>query len=167
MNNDNASSGSGSAATSAPKREQSPPPDAPAQKLTEAEYLAQQAHNAQLAMSKAWQEIKARLGQGANPVAWAKEYPWITIGAAAVAGFTAAAALVPTKEDQALKKLSAIERALNPPPPRHEAENGDSHKDGRGMVGTILHELLGILRPALVGLMTAGMAQNPMAAEAQ
>ena len=118
-------------------------------------------------MGKAWQEIKARLGHGANPVAWAKEYPWITVGAAAVAGFTAAAALVPTKEDQALKKLSKIERALNPPPPRHDHENGDSHKEGRGMVGTILHELLGILRPAMVSLMTAGMVQNPANPEEQ
>jgi len=60
-----------------------------------------------------FQDIKAKLGQGVDPKAWAREHPWVTIGAAAVAGFAATAALVPSKEEQALKKLAAIERALN------------------------------------------------------
>jgi hypothetical protein len=119
-------------------------------------------------MSKAFAEMKARLGQGADPKLWAKEYPWVTVGAAAVAGFLAAYTLVPSKEEQALKRLARIERALNPPRPRHEEHaNGDEKKEeGKGgMLSTILHEALGVVRPALVSLLTANLA-NPAAAGA-
>lgn len=121
-------------------------------------------------MSKAWQEMKARLGQGTNPAAWAHEYPWITVGAAAVAGFAAAATLVPSKEQQALKRLARIERALHPPAPRadHGNGNGDSKKEEHGgMLSTILHEAIAVLRPALVSLMTAGLAANPAAQQGE
>ena len=155
MNSDNASSGSTSAATSATKP---PDPSTPPEKLTEAEYLAQQAGLAKAAMSHAWGQVKARLGQGVAPQEWAKEYPWITVGAAAVAGFIATAALVPSKEEQALKKLAAIERALNPAPPREEEHsNGNARKEGGGMVGTILHEILNVAKPVLLSMMSAGI----------
>lgn len=92
------------------------------------------------------------------PVEWAKEYPWITVGAAAVAGFVATAALLPSKEEQALKKLAAIERALNPAPPREEEHsNGNSKKGGAGVMGTILHEVLNIAKPMLLSMMSAGI----------
>src|SRR6185312_3350356 len=147
-------SSSGGTSTTKPSP---PPPDAPAAKLTESEFLAQQAEMARLAMTRSLSEIKTRLAQGADPKAWAKEFPWITVGAAAVAGFVAASTLIPSKEDQALKRLAKIERALNPPP-RRESSNGDGEKkDGGGIIGTILHEALAMARPLLVGLLTGGM----------
>ena len=151
-------SGSGKTSGTAP-----PPPSTPPDKLTEKEYLAQQAASARLALSRAWGEAKSHLGQGVNPVAWAREFPWVTVGAAAVAGFTAAATLVPSREQQALRRLARIERALNPPPPKPEQSNGDWKKEPGGVLGTILHEVLAVVRPALVGLITAGMGayQSP------
>jgi len=101
-------------------------------------------------MSKAFAEMKARLGQGADPKLWAKEYPWMTVGAAAVAGFLTAYTLIPSKEEQALKRLARIERALNPPRPRHEdhPSNGNEKKEEAqgGMLSTILHEALGVVQ---------------------
>src|SRR5690348_16195859 len=164
MKSDNASSGSSSRGETSEAKP--PPPSTSPEKLSEADYLAQQAHNAQLAMSKAFAEMKARLGQGVDPKLWAKEYPWMTIGAAAVAGFLAAYTLIPSKEEQALKRLARIERALNPPRSRHEEHsNGNEKKEegGGGMLSTILHEALGVVRPALVSLLTANLA-NPAAA---
>src|SRR5579864_8012996 len=110
MKADNPGSGSSSGGTSATKQSEpsAPSPDTPPAELSESEYLAQQAHNAQLAMSKAWQDIKLRLGQGVDPRAWAHEHPWMALGAAAVAGFVATATIVPSREQQALKKLAAI-----------------------------------------------------------
>jgi hypothetical protein len=110
-------------------------------------------------MAKAWEQMKARLGQGVAPQAWAREFPWITVGAAAVAGFVAASTLIPSKEEQALRKLAAIERALNPTPPKpeHAESNGHGNKEGPGMVSSILHEVLAIARPAIISLMTAGI----------
>lgn len=155
MKSDNASSGSNSGGTSATKP---PAPDTPPEKLSEAEYLAQQAETAKQALAHAWQQAKTRLGQGVAPSEWAKEYPWITVGAAAVAGFVATAALVPSKEQQALKKLAAIERALNPGPVREEDHsNGDGHKESHGILGTILHEALNIAKPVLLSMMSAGI----------
>src|SRR5690348_10766726 len=118
MKSDKASSGSGSeAGASGPKP---PPPTAPAKTLSEAQYLQQQAHNAQLALSRAWQRAKADLGQTINPKLWARNHPWIAMGAGAIGGFVAAATLIPSKEQQALRKLAAIERALNSPRPREQ-----------------------------------------------
>ena len=119
MKSESGKSGSSSGGTSETKP---PAPDTPPEKLSEQEYLAQQAESAKLALTGAWQEMKTRLAQGVAPQVWAKEYPWITVGAAAVAGFVAATALVPSKEEQALKKLAAphlpssltrLERAVN------------------------------------------------------
>ena len=168
MKTDNADSGrSSGAGTSGTKP---PPPDKPPEELNEADYLAQQASNAQLALSQALGQVSQRLREGVDPKLWAKEYPWITVGAAAVAGFLTAYTFVPSKEEQALKKLARIERALHPPPPpprREEHGNGDSGKESHGgMLSTILHEALAVVRPALVSLLTANLA-NPAAAQGQ
>ena len=48
-----------------------------------------------------------------DPRAWMRAAPWTTLAAAAVTGFVAAAAAVPSKEQQALKRLREIEKALN------------------------------------------------------
>ncbi|HSU65339.1 MAG TPA: hypothetical protein VLJ39_00580 [Tepidisphaeraceae bacterium] len=124
-------------------------------------------------MTKAWDQLKVRLGQGAAPTAWAKEYPWITVGAAAVAGFVAASALIPSKEEQALKKLAAIERALNPHPAQAAPANGDGNgkKESKGVLGTILTEAIHLARPMLMSLLTAGMmppgGQDPQTVQEQ
>lgn len=138
----------------------------PPEKLSEQEYLAQQAESAKRAMAGVWDQMKARLGQGVAPQVWAKEYPWITVGAAAVAGFVAAAALVPSKEQQALKKLARIERALNPPPPREDHANGDAKEGGGSTLGSILREAIKVARPILMNMMTAGLAAGGAAAGA-
>ena len=111
-----------------------------------------------------------------------KQYPWATLGASAVAGFVAAAALVPSKEEQALKKLAAIEKALNPPPPRRSEPEEDvgsvdgkrgaqDYKSGRsGMLTAILGEVIGAIKPAVVSLLSSGIAAHaakPSQAEMQ
>src|SRR4051794_14895143 len=101
-----------------------PKPGEPAPKHDEAAFLAQQAVDAKAAISRALSELGSGLGQAANLNAVMRQHPWMTLGASAVAGFFATAALVPSKEDQALKKLAKIERALNPPPPPKKDENG-------------------------------------------
>ena len=95
-----------------------------------------------------------RLGQGIDPLAWTKQHPWMALGAAAAAGFVATTTIVPSREQQALKKLAAIERALKPPP---ERSNGDSKHEKGGLLGTILHEAIGVLRPVLMSLITTNL----------
>lgn len=94
-----------------------------------------------------------------DPKAWAQEHPWIAIGAAAVAGFAATAALVPSKEEQALKKLASIERALNAG--REQASNGNGkHEEKGGTLKTILAEAAGLLRPLLASVVAAQMGRS-------
>ncbi len=110
-----------------------------------------------------FQDLKSKLGQGVDPKAWAAEHPWIAIGAAAVAGFAATAALVPSKEEQALKKLAAIERALNAGRERVESNGNGKHEEkGGGMLKTILTEAAGLLRPVLASVVASQMGgQQP------
>lgn len=143
-----------------------PQPTKPSDELSEAEFLERQANEAKAALLQALSDVKAKLGEGANPVHWAKEYPWISMGVAAVAGFVGTAMLVPSREEQALAKLAAIERALHPPPPKPKADHDvDGHEDakaykaGSSSIWTVIvREVLGAIRPALVSMLTAGMA---------
>jgi hypothetical protein len=151
---DRSGHGTGTTSTS------TPPPDAKPESLSESEYLQQQAADARAAMGRALQEVKDRLLHGADPKLWAKQYPWITVGAAAVAGFAAAATLIPSKEEQALKKLAKIERALHPPPPpprKHEDDGDGHHEEKPGVMGALVRELIGTIRPALISMLTAGV----------
>ncbi|HEY8747830.1 MAG TPA: hypothetical protein VIM11_07640 [Tepidisphaeraceae bacterium] len=115
-------------------------------------------------MSRVLQDLKAKLAQGVDPKAWAQQHPWMAIGAAAVAGFAATAALVPSKEEQALKKLASIERALNTGPERADSNGNGVHEKG-SFAGTILKEVLGMVRPILASLVAANMGGVRPAAE--
>jgi hypothetical protein len=71
---------------------------------------------------------------------------------------------VPSKEQQALRKLAKIERALHPPPPKTDTDhtNGDSatdYKRGRqSFARSILGELIKAVQPALLSMVTASVA---------
>lgn len=107
------------------------------------------------------------MGQGTNPVDWAKQYPWATLGASAVAGFVAAALVVPSKEQQALAKLGAIERALNPQPaPRPEVHSpsdpdpaAKSYRAPSGFLTLLAREAIGAVKPVLISMLTAQAAK--------
>jgi len=131
---------------------------------TESEYLAQQAQAAQAALGQAWDEFKSKLGHGVDPKAWARQHPWMAIGGAAVAGFAATAALVPSKEQQALRKLAELERALHPP--MLQPTNGDAKKAKAGILTTIALEAFALLRPVLASILTAQMGGGQAPPEA-
>ena len=127
-------------------------------------------------------EFSKNLRDGVDPKAWTKEHPWAMVAGAAVAGFAAAAAFVPSKEDQALRRLIAMERALMPKAPKaaaaadghHDAGEDGGAKDfskGRtGFMGAVARQLLETIKPALMSALTAGItakATTPDAAEYQ
>ena len=122
--------------------------------------------DARAAISRVLSEMGTALGQGVSVSNLTRQYPWLTLAGSTVAGFVATAALVPSKEDQALKKLARIERALNPPPPPapHEhaaAASGDGatqFKAGRqSFARTLMGEVIKAVQPAVVSLLTAGV----------
>jgi hypothetical protein len=131
--------------------------------LTEAQFLAAQAEQAKAAMLKTVAELKSRLAEGANPAQWTRDYPWISLGVGAVAGFVAASTLIPSKEEQALRRLARIEAALNVH--REPAHNGSDKggapaKEGGGLIGKILKEILAAIGPMLANLISTKMANT-------
>ena len=139
---------------------------------SEADFLTLQQEHAKAAIGRAVSQLKDALAGGVDPRPWMKQYPWATLGASAVAGFVAASVLVPSKEQQALKKLAAIEKALNPPPPRRREPDDDvgsvdgkagsqDYKSGRrGMLTAIMGELIGAIKPAVISLLTSGVTAS-------
>ena len=138
---------------------------------SEADFLTLQQEHAKAAIGRAVGELKEALAQGADPRLWAKQYPWATLGVSALAGFAATAMLVPSREQQALKKLAEIERALNPEPRRRAERERDEHPDSvdgkagaddykagrQSFMTALLGEAIKAVRPALISLLTAGV----------
>ena len=138
---------------------------------SEADYLTLQQEHAKAAIGRVVGELKTALAEGANPTEWAKQYPWATLGVSAVAGFVAASMLIPSREQQALKKLAEIERALNPEPRRRVERERDEHPDSvdgkagadayksgrQSFMTAIMGEAIKAVRPALISLLTAGV----------
>jgi len=89
--------------------------------LTEEQFLARQSNDAKAAVARTLKELEQELLTTADPRAWMKVHPWATLGAAALAGFAAAAAAVPSQEEQAMRRIAKLEDALN--------GNGHSHRD--------------------------------------
>ena len=151
---------------------------------SEADYLTLQQEHAKAAIARVVSEMKAALAEGANPKDWLHQYPWATLGASAVAGFVAASMLIPSREQQALKKLAEIERALNPEPRRRAERERDEHPDSvdgkagadayrtgrQSFMTAMMGEAIKAVRPALISLLTAGVtakASKPSQEEMQ
>jgi hypothetical protein len=126
----------------------------PAAALDEGAYLRHQSAQAKAAISGALADLKTDLAKGVDPRLWMKSHPWVTLASAAVAGFATAAAVVPNREEQALRKLAAIQRAVD------GARNGNGKgesapaQEHSGFVGTMLKELVGIVKPIALTLLT-------------
>ncbi len=149
----------GSAAPSTPPNNNNKPDAKHPAEPTEAQFLDQQAQQAKDALSRTLSLIGKNLGQSVDPRAWAQEHPWLTLAGAAVGGFVAACAVVPTKEDQAIKRLARIERAIAPKPPVVVAADGDSdrHPANKGVVHGLLNQVLKSIQPAIMSAITAGI----------
>ena len=141
--------------------------------MSEAQYLDHQAQEARDAISQLVAEMKQKLAAGVDVRAWTKQYPFVTLASAAVAGFLAGTGVVPSKEDQALKRLAKLERALHPEP-RHEATDGrhgkhDSHERAEehrgGFLSGLARELLHAVQPVLASALTAKFVQPPQEQE--
>ena len=167
MNPENATSGPASAATSAsapPHRGR--PTDVPSGSVvSEAQYLREESAAALASVQHTLDELKSDVFGLADPRPLLKSHPWLTLASAAVAGFTAAAVAVPSKDQQALRRLAAIHRAMNA---RHPAD-GNGHEEGKhkpsqeGIGAFLVREAVGLIKPVLFALVTSQL--NPKPAE--
>lgn len=100
-----------------------------------------------------------------------KVHPWATIGAAAVAGFVAAAVAIPSKEQRTLKRLAEIEKALMPKhydPIAAATPNGDGVKKptgGSSFLTGLAAQVLHAVQPVLMSAITAGVTAKTVQPE--
>jgi ElaB/YqjD/DUF883 family membrane-anchored ribosome-binding protein len=128
---------------------------------SESQFLADQAKQAKAALSEVLSDLTHGVLHTADPRQLTHDHPWSAVGAAAVAGFAAAWLLVPSKEDQAIKKLAKIERALFPREEKkdhdHEKDSSRDEKKSHSFFSGLASEVFKTLRPALLSAMSAGI----------
>ena len=129
---------------------------------SESEFIDRQQRQASEAISNTVARLKDDISKTADPRLWTKEYPWASLAAAAIGGFVAATLTVPSKDEQALKRLAKIERALYP----NGRDNGTPPEEARrdkGVLGSILSNAAKTLQPlimsAITGAITGKVAQ--------
>ena len=82
-----------------------------AARMTDEQLLRREADWARAAMSGATEKIKQGALQAADPTAWAETHPWMSVGAAAAAGFAAAKATFTPRDERVIAKyLRAVRR---------------------------------------------------------
>jgi hypothetical protein len=117
-------------------------------------------------MSQTVSEMGRSLGHAVDIRLWTKDHPWMVMAAAAVGGFAAAAALVPSEQESALSKLKKIEEALHLNHKEEKRGEAPSDKDGKktpekpGIMNTLLREAFGLLKPIVASAIAAGVSSQ-------
>ncbi len=112
-------------------------------------------------------EIKTELRHGLSPLRWAHDHPWLALAASAAGGFATATALIPSKEQQELARLRRIQEALHPAP-KPAPDHKDSKKSEAKEVAIgalLLRQIIGLIRPAIVSLLSAALTARPKPSE--
>jgi len=120
-------------------------------------------------MTRVSDELKNDLAKGVDPRAWMQVAPWTTLASAAVAGFLAAAATIPSKEEQALRRLRKMEKALQEEDYDRDHDDHRSRRNGRdrkqsdagkgSMMGAVMGSLLAAVQPILVSVLNNAMGK--------
>jgi hypothetical protein len=93
-------------------------------------------------MSRALSLAGQNLGHSVDPRTLARTHPWLALAGAAVGGFAAAAALTPTQEQIALRRIRELERALNPTGHVEVSPQTEKPKKEKGVLATLLREVM-------------------------
>jgi hypothetical protein len=136
------------------------PPERPRDKLSEAEFLHREAADAKDAIARTVDEMRATLKDVGDVAAWARSYPWTTLGAAAATGFLVAAALAPRRkrrddEDAALQQRILTDEQIAARLRELAAE--DDGKRGPGPMQAMVSTLIKTLGPAVEAAVTAAI----------
>src|SRR5687767_9898610 len=99
MNSDKTGSAGSSGATS---------PSKPLPTVTEAEFLQRQMEQAGMAIAQTASDLQTRLKEGLDVKAWSAQFPWITLGVAAAAGFFVGSAVTPSREQTFQERLKSL-----------------------------------------------------------
>jgi len=100
-----------------------------------------------------------------DPRGWIQVAPWTTLAAAALVAFAGTALVVPSKEEQAIRRLRRLERALGKEERRDRSDsNGhDDEDDGRKkgdhtFLGMLAGHAIGLLKPLVTSALSAALS---------
>ena len=127
-------------------------------KRSEADLLKEEADRAREAIGKTIGDLKASLGRLADPHRLTHDHPFIAVGAAAVAGFAAAATMIPSRQQQAMRTLAAIEKALKQPAVEPSKTEEIKEAAAGGWIGIVLAEVMKLVRPLLTTLISSSLS---------
>ena len=104
------------------------------------------------------------MAEKADPRQLMRKFPFVTLGSTVAVGFAAALLTIPSREQQELRRLERIRRAMHPEltPPKPaatKAANGEVPAKGPLWL-SIAKEVLQAVRPMLTALVTAKLAAN-------
>jgi hypothetical protein len=124
-----------------------------------ADYLDQQAERAKQALIESLQQAKAAFGRAVDPKQIPEKHPVLTVTSAVFAGFITALVAVPSREQQELRRLAKIHRAMHPEAekPRPAAEKTTEPRGPWWL--SIVHEVIQLARPLLTAVITAKVAK--------
>lgn len=110
--------------------------------MSEAEFLEREAHQAKAAIDKTMEELKQSLSTAADLRLWAEHHPWLVVGVAAAAGFTAGSA------------ITSIGSAPTVSPPQPASRP----RQGAGMWGSLMSPLFELAKVAIQSSVAATAA---------
>ena len=122
-------------------------------------------------MSDTIAEMRTSLMEAADPRAWARKYPLPTVGAAAVAGFMAALAVVPKRktgeeemDPSLLERILADEQIADRV--KELADEDETPKRAAGVVQSVASTLFQTFGPAIQRAITTAMVARAAAPDA-
>jgi ElaB/YqjD/DUF883 family membrane-anchored ribosome-binding protein len=125
---------------------------------SEADFLAEQAAAAERALSDTLLRMRADLGQSADLAAWARQYPWQTMGIAAAAGFLAVTTIGGSASSRTEESSSPLRESNSPDPPPNQSARGT--ETGRSLLQTLMSELLRNFATAAQGALLAAIGSR-------
>ena len=128
--------------------------------LTESEYLQRQAEDARRAIGETLANMRATLKDAGDIKAWARQYPWPSVGAAAAIGFLAASVLAPgtksnAKSDSLLERILADDEIAARLKELSTADSSPRWPMLNSMFSSLLKNLGGTLQSALIAAIAA------------
>lgn len=135
-------------------------------------YLRKQAEEARVALTQGFNDIRVALARGADPRNLPRKFPFVTVGTVAVVGFAAALLTIPSREQQELRRLERIRRAMYPEPAKAEANVEKSASKAAEKAAkpplwmTLVREGVSAARPILVSLVTASIKAKQQTGQA-
>ncbi len=137
-------------------------------RLGESEFLRVEAEQAKAAVKRALEDAKTALTGAVDPRELTRSHPFVALGSAVVAGFVAAAVAIPSKEQQALRRIEKLQRAMHPSPPPSNGSgatgNGsttETKPPAPSFLAMIVKEIIAVLKPILIAAITANLNPPP------